>query len=262
MLDIQNAVCGYKHGKNIHMVLDGISFRVDRGEILCILGANGIGKTTLFKSILGGIPLLGGCVTIDEKDISEMTKAETARKIGYVPQSHAPPFPFTVRQVVEMGRTAHMQLFASPSPSDIKIAEEALDTMEILHLKDRVYTEISGGERQMVLISRAIAQQADYLIMDEPTSNLDFGNQIKVLRQIKKLSDRGIGVIVTSHYPNHAFLVASKVAVIKGKSTFDIGNTDEILTTEMMDSIYGIETSIVSTVSPRGETVKSAIAYL
>lgn len=262
MLEIQNAVCGYRRGKKTKTVIEGISLSVDRGEIMCILGANGIGKTTLFRSVLGGIPLLSGSVNVDGRDLSGMSIRERARKIGYVPQSHTPPFPFTVMQVAVMGRTAHMQMFATPSAGDLEAAEQALNLMGIDHLKDEPYTEISGGERQLVLIARAIAQESDYLIMDEPTSNLDFGNRIRVLRRVRQLAETGRGVIMTTHDPDHAFSVASKVTVIKNGRDYVTGPTEEILTCSLMDEIYGIRTGVAETTAPDGRRVKTAVGYL
>ncbi len=262
MLEIRSAVCGYRRGKHTKIVINGISMSVERGEIMCVLGKNGIGKTTLFRSILGGIPLLGGAVKIDGTNISEMTIRERAKRVGYVPQSHTPPFPFTAAQVAVMGRTAHMQTFASASPKDYEIAERALSLMGIEALKDEPYTEISGGERQLVLIARAIAQESDYLIMDEPTSNLDFGNRIRVLRRVKQLAESGKGIIMTTHDPDHAFAVSSKVTVMKENGQHLSGSTEKVLTCELMDEIYGIRTGIADTVSPDGKVVRTAVGYL
>ncbi|ATW28597.1 iron ABC transporter ATP-binding protein [Candidatus Formimonas warabiya] len=249
-------------GQPDKVVLQDISFQVRRGEVLCILGANGIGKTTLFKSILGAIPLLGGSILLDGQDMGRLSKQEVARKIGYVPQSHIPPFPFTVLQIVVMGRASHLSLFANPGEKDYQIGRDALELLGIVHLAEDIYTEISGGERQLALIARALAQQADLLIMDEPTSNLDFGNQIRVLRQIHQLAQSGIGVILTTHYPNQAFLCASSVAVIKGRQDFVFGGVEEIVTRQLLEEIYGIHVSLVTTESPAGTPVKSVIPYL
>lgn len=263
MLTVNHAICGYHMlGQPEKVVLQDISFGVRRGDVLCILGANGSGKTTLFKSILGIIPLLGGDILLDGQDIGSLSRQAVARKIGYVPQSHIPPFPFTVLQIVVMGRVSHLPLFAAPTKKDYKIAMDALETLGIAHLAEDIYTEISGGERQLTLIARALAQQADLLIMDEPTSNLDFGNQIRVLRQIDRLAKSGIGVILTTHYPNHVFLCASSVAVIKGRQDFVIGGVEEIVTQQLLEEIYGIDVSIVKTESPAGQAVKSVIPYL
>lgn len=263
MLNVDHALCGYRlTGKTDKVVLQDISFQVQRGDVLCILGANGSGKTTLFKSILGLIPLLGGGILLDGQDISSLSRQAVARKIGYVPQSHIPPFPFTVLQIAVMGRVSHLPLFASPAEKDYKIALEALESLGIAHLAEDIYTEISGGERQLALIARALAQQADLLIMDEPTSNLDFGNQIRVLRQIDRLAKSGIGIILTTHYPNHVFLCASAVAVIKGRQDFVTGGVEEIVTQQLLEEIYGIDVSIFKTQSPGGQAVKSVVPYL
>ena len=188
-------LCGVDCGYRDRTVLRGLSFTVSSSEIVCLLGPNGVGKTTLFKTVLGFLKLQGGKILADGEDVRTWSRKKYARTIGYVPQSHTPPFPFTVFDVVAMGRTAYLDAFASPSQKDLDIAEEALEALEITHLRDRIYTEISGGERQMVLIARALAQQPRLLVMDEPTSNLDFGNQMRVLAQIKRLAEKGMAAI-------------------------------------------------------------------
>ncbi len=259
MLEVIGAVCGYRRGKKEKIVLNGLTMRVERGEILCILGKNGVGKTTLFRSILGGIPLLGGEVLVDGRPLSGMSARERAGRIGYVPQSHTPPFAFTVRQIVVMGRTAHMGVFASPSAEDYRFADEALEMMGMYGMKELHYTEISGGERQLALIARAIAQGSDYLIMDEPTSSLDFGNRVRVLDKVRELADSGKGIVMTTHDPEHAFSTADRVAVIGGKETFYTGSTEEVLTTARMDEIYGIRSAIAEAELEDGRKVKTVI---
>ncbi len=258
MLQVKDAVCGYGSKK----VVENISLAVQSGEILCLLGPNGVGKTTLFKSILGFLELMGGQVLLDGADMSRLPKRAIARAIGYVPQAHTPPFPFTVLEVVTMGRTAHIGAFASPSRADTDIAQEALNTLGIGFLRDRIYTEISGGERQMVLIARALAQQPEILIMDEPTSNLDFGNQIRVLEQINSLADKGLGVILTSHFPNQVFLCSTKVALIQRDNVFTVGSPDQVVTEENLKAAYGINVKITSVTNNEGSTVKACIPLL
>jgi len=257
-LEVKNAICGYGTKK----VVENISLCVKSGEILCLLGPNGVGKTTFFKSILGFLKLLDGEILLNDESIKKWSKVKLARVIGYVPQAHTPPFPFTVIDVVTMGRTAHLGMFASPSNEDRQIAEEALETMCISFLKDRIYTEISGGERQMVLIARALTQNPEILIMDEPTANLDFGNQIRVLEQINRLSKNGLGVIMTSHFPDHAFLCSTKVALMQRGNVFKVGSVDEIVTEENLKSAYGIDVKIASTVNDKGGVIRSCIPLI
>jgi iron complex transport system ATP-binding protein len=256
-LIIQNASCGYG-AKNI---IENISVSIKSGEILCILGPNGVGKTTLFKTILGFLKLQGGEILLDKENIRTWSKKRLAKAISYVPQAHAPPFPFSVFDVVLMGRTAHLDMFASPSRNDKEIAEQAIDTLNISYLKDSIYTEISGGERQMVLIARSLAQQANIMVMDEPTSNLDFGNQIRVLQQINTLASNGFGVIMTSHFPDHAFLCSTKAALMQKNGMLMVGNVDEVITEANLKSAYGINVRIIS-INVNGEIVKSVVPLL
>lgn len=153
-------------------------------------------------------------------------------------------------------------MFSSPTKEDIDIAEEAINTLKISYLKDKIYTEISGGERQMVLIARALAQQPKMLIMDEPTSNLDFGNQIRVLEQINKLSERGLAVVMTSHFPNHAFLCSTKVALMEKNNVFTVGSVNEVVTEDMLKKAYGIDVKIVTTVDSNGQQIKACVPMI
>jgi len=255
ILEVRNASFGYS-GKAI---LKNISFEVHSGEFLSLLGPNGVGKTTLFKTILGFLKIIEGEILINGKDIRHWDNAKMARTIGYVPQSHTSPFAYTVMDIVLMGRMAYLGEFSSPSNADIKIAEESLERVGITYLKDHLYTKISGGERQMVLIARALTQTPSILILDEPTSNLDYGNQVRVLLQIKELSETtGLAVLMTSHFPNHAFLCSSKVALIN-KYGFSIGDADTIITESNMMDTYGIKVKITK-VSDDGYYVKDCVA--
>ena len=165
------------------IVGNDVSFTLDAGEVLCLLGPNGAGKTTLFKTILGLVPPLGGTVMADGAAIHQWSRQSLARVFGYVPQAQLGFFPFTIREVVLMGRTARIGLFGTPSARDGEIADELLRLLNIDNLADRPYTDVSGGERQLALIARALAQEPQVLVMDEPTASLDFGNQVRVCRR-------------------------------------------------------------------------------
>jgi iron complex transport system ATP-binding protein len=256
-LEVQSAAVGYSN----KIVLRDISFSVSSNEVLCLLGPNGVGKTTLFKTILGFLKLHSGSMTADGADISRWTRRKYAQVIGYVPQNHMPPFAFNVLDVVTMGRTAHLGTFATPGDKDRDIALNALKSLGVEFLKDRVYTEISGGERQMVLIARALAQQPQILVMDEPTSNLDFGNQMLVLAHVKKLAEKGIGIVMTSHVPDHAFLCSTRVGLIS-KNGFELGTPDEIVTEQNLKSVYGVDVKITATTTSSGGMVKACVPMI
>ena len=243
ILNIKDLSCGY--GKKT--IVSNFNASLHSGEVLCLLGPNGVGKTTLFRTILGTLPAQSGTVEVDGKDLRSFSKKEFAKVISYVPQAHTPPFPFKVIDVVVMGRTAHMNIFASPGPKEREIAEDAMEQLGILHLRDRIYTEISGGERQMVLIARALVQGTALLMMDEPTSNLDFGNQVRVLENICRLAkERDLGIIMTTHYPDHAFICEGRVALMKRGDEYMEGTSNEIITAENMRDAYGINVHILS----------------
>jgi iron complex transport system ATP-binding protein len=223
-----------------------ISLAVAPGEAVALLGPNGGGKTTLLKTMLGLLPPHAGSVSLDGGALSSLTVAERARRIGYVPQVHAGVFAFAVREMVLMGRTAHQGLFASPSARDRAVVDAKLTELGVTHLADNPYTMISGGERQLVLIARALAQEPRYVVLDEPTANLDFGNQGKVMRQIKALTTQGLGVLFTTHDPNQALRYADRVALLAGGQLRTIGPPDEILTAATLEDLYGAPVEHVS----------------
>lgn len=257
-LTLHSVACGYG-GRT---VLRDLSLTVATGEILCILGPNGVGKTTLFKTLLGLLDLHGGDITVEGESVQKWSRKRFASVIGYVPQSHTPPFPFSVLDVVTMGRTVHLAMFASPSKEDRRIAEQALQTLGIGSLRHRIYTELSGGERQMVLIARALAQQPRFLIMDEPTSHLDFGNQVRVLQQVNQLASLGIGVIMTSHSPDHAFLCSTRVVLIQRHGAFKTGAAEEVITEENLQATYGVNVRISTVTDETGAPIRACVPLM
>lgn len=239
-LKVEDLDCGYGKKK----IITDFSMTARTGEVVCILGANGIGKTTLFKTILGHLPRLSGKIYIDQKEIQDLSEKEKAKYISYVPQAHSTPFAFKVLDVVTMGRIAHLDMFASPKKHDIDIAGHVLEELGIGYLTDRIFTEISGGERQMVLIARALAQESKFLIMDEPTSNLDFGNQVKVLNTVKRLAQKGLGIIMTTHFPDHALLCSAKVILLTKEREVIQGSAEQIITRENLFRAYGVQVHV------------------
>ncbi|AWW27243.1 ABC transporter ATP-binding protein [Acetobacterium sp. KB-1] len=240
-LELNHLQCSY--GEKI--IVNDFSATIESGEIFCLLGPNGIGKTTLFKTILRFLPIKKGTITINDQDIYSYSKKDYARLIGYVPQSHTPPFAYTVMDVVVMGRTAHMDAFGSPGKKDYDFVSKLLERLEIADLKNRKYTELSGGERQMVLIARALAQEPVFLMMDEPTSNLDFGNQVKVIQNIKDLAKQGLGVIMTTHSPDHVFQCNAKVVLMMQDKRYLVGHVSDILSETTLTDTYGVHIAIL-----------------
>ena len=227
-----------------HRVGSGVSLALEAGEVLCLLGPNGSGKTTLFKTLLGLLPAQGGAVLTDGIDVKARARNEVAQLVSYVPQAHAAFFPFTVREVVLMGRTAHLGVFSSPSRRDSDIAQAAIERMRLAPLAESVYTRISGGERQLALIARALAQEAKVVVMDEPTANLDFGNQVRVLQHIRLLAQSGIGVLLSTHDPDQAFLCADRVAMLHQGRLARLGTPDEAITPESLKQIYDVDVAV------------------
>jgi iron complex transport system ATP-binding protein len=242
ILELRGLSCGYGRRK----VLSDINLSVAFGDNLCLLGPNGVGKTTLFRTILGAIDPMGGEVLIDGKSIVSQSRRQRARLMAYVPQAHTAPFPFHVMDVVLTGRTAHIALTSAPSHHDEEVARVALERMGIADLRDRPYTELSGGERQLVLIARALAQEPRVLIMDEPSSHLDFGNQARLLALIKSLVQEGdLAVLMSSHFPNHAFACATKVGLVKDGRLIALGSPDAVLTETSLEDLYEIPVRIL-----------------
>lgn len=241
MLKINDLHAGYGSKKS-HEVLKGISFEIGDNTFACILGANGCGKTTILKNILCLMKPFSGSIEFRGHEVTRMKDRERAKKIAYIPQAHMPPFPFTVRDVVLMGRYAHLKGFSNESSADREIADEMMSELAISELADRSYTELSGGQRQMVIIARALAQEPELLIMDEPTNNLDFGNQYKVLEKVRSLADkRNMSVLMVTHSPDHALYCADQVLVIKDGRIIADGEASRVITESSMKDIYRME---------------------
>jgi iron complex transport system ATP-binding protein len=245
-LELRDLAFGY----GARTVGQGVTLTLARGEVLALLGPNGAGKTTLFKTMLGLLPVQVGEIVLDGVPLTSLSRADRAKRIGHVPQAHAALFPFPVRDVVLMGRAAHLSPFAAPGATDRAIADEALARLGMTHLADRPYTEISGGERQMVLIARALAQQPGILVMDEPTASLDYGNQMRVLAHIRRLAREGMSIVLSTHNPDHVFMVADRVALLHEGKLAGLGPPQTVLTPQRIKQLYDVD--VVMGVLPGG----------
>jgi len=246
-MQIINGSFGYRKDK---VIFSDINLQTAEDGVLCILGRNGCGKTTMLKCLCGILKLNGGDILIDGKSIIGMQRHEIASVVGYIPQEHNIGFAYKVLDIVLMGRAPHLSMFSSPSGADYKIAEEAIATVGISHLSRSKYTEISGGERQLVLVARTLAQQPKVLLMDEPTSHLDFRNQTLILKLIGKLARSGLYVIMTSHFPDHALSYSGKIALMHDGQFLAQGKPADVVTEETLETVYGISVKIFTIQDP------------
>nr|WP_321402218.1 ABC transporter ATP-binding protein [uncultured Desulfobacter sp.] len=221
-----------------HRVLEDISFHVPKGELCALFGPNGTGKTTLFKCCLKFLNPESGTVQINGMDIRRLKSGQMARSVAYVPQAHQCAFPFTVGQVVLMGRTPHLNRFFTPGTKDRKLADHAMQTLGIHHLADTAFNRLSGGQQQMVLIARAIAQQTELIFLDEPAAALDFKNQIRLWQTLQNIAEQGTAILACTHDPNHVSWFCRSAVVLDRSGLVAKGPTGQVMTQEMMDRIY------------------------
>lgn len=242
LLRAANVAYGYSH----RPVLKNITISFATGEIVSLLGPNGSGKTTLLKLLLGLQHPQSGRVQLEGRTVSGIPAKQLARRIAYVPQVHRLSFGYRVLDVVLMGRLPHKPFFFRYGPSDEQIALEALKRLGIAHLQDRPYTEVSGGERQLVLIARALAQGADIFIMDEPVNGLDYGNQIRLLSRIADLADSGFTFIKTTHFPDHALWISDRVVMLNNGRIVADGPTEQVVTRANLYKLYHTHVNVMT----------------
>lgn len=252
-LELRDLACGYSKDKP---VVKNINFQLESGDICALLGPNGVGKTTLFKTVLNLIPPLAGAVYIDGDDIARWTQKKRARYLAYVAQAHIPAFPYLVRDVAMMGRLGQTSAMGQPGRADYEVVEQALEDVGIRHLRDKAYTQISGGERQLLMIARALAQEPKILIMDEPTANLDYGNMVIVMHCVRQLSEKGLCVIFTTHMPDQAFFTNAKTALMFRNDPLVFGRCNEVITKENLYKAYHTDIEIIEIIGKDGRPVR------
>lgn len=221
-------------------VLRGIDLALATGEVVALLGANGAGKSTLLRLLLGLLAPQAGQVSLDGKPLAAWRRRALARHLAYVPQVHATPFPYLVRDIALLGRLPAGGLFAGPSSEDHAIVDGVLAQLGISHLAARPYTEISGGERQLALIARALAQGARLLILDEPATGLDYGHQLRLLERLRRLADDGYGVLMSTHHPEHALIAARRALLLHDGRIEAAGPPREVITAASIGRLYGV----------------------
>ena len=246
-LEVRNLSFAY----GTHPVLRDVSFTLDKGEFLSVLGPNGVGKSTLFRCILGRLEGYGGTITSGGDDLKQMPRREAARRMAYIPQIHTPTFSYTVLDTVLMGTARQLSPFAQPGRAQVQQAMTALERVGAAHLAQRDFSRLSGGEQQLVLLARALAQKAEILIMDEPTSALDFGNQLRVLALVRELAQEGYGVLLSTHNPQHALTFATRTLALADGRVAALGRPDEVLTPELMEKLYGVDVIFAKTPAGR-----------
>lgn len=239
---IENLSFSYNKKTN---VLNDISFDINVGELICVLGKNGSGKTTLFNCLLGIFNDYTGHIYLENKELKKLKEKEIAKIVGYVSQNPSTCFSYTVLDYVLMGLASSISIFSRPNKTHIQKALNALETMKMLEYKDRQFNELSGGEKQQVTIARAIVSDPKILFFDEPTAHLDYANQIKVLRMIKDLSNKGYSIVFSSHDPNHALMFDCNVVLFDGLGKIEKDEASKLITEEKLNKVYGSELKIV-----------------
>ncbi|MFQ3647431.1 MAG: ABC transporter ATP-binding protein [Anaerolinea sp.] len=232
----------YRGGR---LALRGVSLEVRAGRVVYLLGRNGSGKTTLMRCLSGVLRPQRGTVLVNGQALSALSPTERAKRIGLIPQAHAIPFAYTVRQIVLMGRAPHLGLFGVPRQPDHDIAEDALEAVGMSALADAPFSQLSGGQQQLVMIARGLAQQCRVLLMDEPDAHLDLNNQQRVMTIVAQLAAQGLSFVVASHIPNNALVYADEVLLLQAGQVLASGSPAHVLTEPLLSAAYELDTEVI-----------------
>ncbi len=227
-----------------HAVLQGIDLQVMPGEVIALLGANGGGKSTLLRLLLGLLQPARGEVWLGGRRYRRWSRPEIARRVAYVPQSQLVPFPYRVRDLVALGCIARRGLYRRLNHDDDNTVSAALERLQIESLAERNFAELSGGQQQLCLIARALAQRAPLIVLDEPITGLDYGNQWRLLGLIGELSREGYTFIKSTHYPEHALSIASRVLLLQQGRILAQGTPQQVITPDTLRRLYGLEVAL------------------
>ncbi len=235
----------FSYGK--HPVLHELTFTAEAGELLAILGPNGVGKTTLFKCVMGQERQYTGRIAADGADLAALTPRERAHRVAAIPQAHPLSFRYSAFDMVLMGTSHGLSPFAVPGERERAAARDAMERVNISHLADRPFDHLSGGEQQLVFIARALAQQAKILLMDEPTASLDYGNRLHVLGVVRNLSRAGYTILLSTHDPQHALWYADRALALQEGRILALGTPRKIVTADLLQQLYGRRIELVET---------------
>jgi len=237
----------FRHPQGAAAVLRDVSFAVAPGRLVVLLGPNGSGKTTLLRCLAGLWSPTAGRIVIDGRDLRHLSHRQRAALLAVVPQEHAPAFPYTVQEAVLMGRAPHIRVYAGPSSADRWAARVAMEAVGISALAARPTSRLSGGERQLTLIARTLAQEAPLLLLDEPTSHLDFRNQHRVLALVKRIAaEKALTVVMTLHDPNLAAAFAHQVIMLKDGAILAGGEPETVLTEDRLCRLYDMPMGVLT----------------
>lgn len=245
MITVENLSCGYRK----EIVLKDISFEVKTGEFVGLIGPNGSGKTTFIRAISGLLPPRKGFILLDEKAVGGMGRKELATKVAVVTQSQEATAPFSVEEFVLLGRVPHWSRFQLlETKRDVQMAEKVMALTGISRLRGRGMGELSGGERQLANLARALAQEPDLLLLDEPTAHLDIGHQVQIMHLLKKLNEEGLTIVAVLHDLNLASLYCKRLVLLDKGRLRKVGQPQEVLTEKIINEVY--ETSIIVKKAP------------